>query len=147
MAERQHDEPLGVTGHHPLHATLEQGRSVPPVRLSIPVQVGLSGGNIACARIYNLSSEGIQIRCDPGTARRIHPAGKAISDRSGPEVLIALRLKHGADIRTQVLRCRVFYVLPESPQEVIIGLEFEELNQAQREVIDALMGARLEFLE
>jgi hypothetical protein len=38
----------------------------------------------------------------------------------------------------------VFYLLPETPEEVIIGLEFEELNATQRDVIDSLMSASLE---
>jgi len=146
MVNGHHKQPLDETGSHPLYARFEQRRAFPRVRLRIPIQVGLPGGEIACARIYNLSPDGIQIRCDSATARRIHPSGKAISDGSGPKVLIALRLKHGADTRTHVLRCKVFYLLPESRKEVIIGLEFEELKSEQRELIDAMMSASLEPL-
>ena len=144
MVNSQHNRQLDETGTHPLYNRLEQRRAFPRVRLRIPVQVGLAGGQVACARIYNLSPDGIQIRCDPVTAKRIHHSGKPINDGSGPKVLIALRLKHGADVRTHVLRCKVFYLLSETPREIIVGLEFEELNAAQREVIDALMSASQE---
>ena len=122
-SEAHSEQALDETGHHPLYSGLEQRRAFPRIKLRIPVQVGLPGGQVACARIYNLSPDGIQIRCDPRTAQRIHPSGKVISDGSGPKLLIALRLKQGADMRTHVLKCRVFYLLPETPEEVIIGLD------------------------
>jgi hypothetical protein len=84
------------------------------------------------------------VRCDPITASRIHPSGETISDGSGPKVQVAIRLKQGADVRTHVLKCKVFYLLPESPKEFIIGLEFEELDSAQRDALDTLMSASLE---
>ncbi|MFT5173168.1 MAG: hypothetical protein ACI8W7_001339 [Gammaproteobacteria bacterium] len=145
MVNNQRDQPLEQSGTHPLYAGLEQRRAFPRVRLSIPVQVGLRGGEVACAKIYNLSPDGIQLRCDAATARRIHPSGKSITDGSGPRVLIALRLKHGPDLRTHVLPCKVFYVLAETSQEIIIGLEFGALKSAQREVIDAILSASLEY--
>jgi hypothetical protein len=147
MGDAQSEQALDETGHHPLYSGLEQRRALPRVKLRIPIQVGLPGGEVACARIYNLSPDGIQIHCDPITAQRIHPSGSIINDGSGPTVLIALRLKQGADIRTHVLKCRVYYLLPETDQEVIIGLEFEELNAAQRDVLDSLMSASLEPAE
>jgi len=144
MSDAQREQTLDETGQHPLYGGLEQRRAFPRIKLRIPVQIGLPGGQVACARIYNLSPDGIQIRCDPNTAQRIHPSGRIISDGSGPKILIALRLNQGADMRTHVLKCRVFYLLPEASQEVIIGLEFEELNAAQRDLIDSLMSASLE---
>lgn len=145
MVNKQRDRPLEQSGTHPLYAGVEQRRAFPRVRLSIPVRVGLRGGEVACARIYNLSPDGIQLRCDADAARRIHPSGKSITDGSGPRVLVVLRLKHGSDVRTHVLPCKVFYVLPETSQEIIIGLEFDSLKSAQRELIDAILSASLEF--
>ena len=144
MAKSQDNQQLDETGSHPLYSKLERRRAFPRVRLRIPVQIGLPGGQVACARIYNLSPDGIQVRCDPVTARRIHPSGETISDGSGPKVQVAIRLKQGSDVRTHVLKCKVFYLLPESPQEFIIGLEFEELDSAQRDALDTLMSASLE---
>jgi hypothetical protein len=144
MVKSQGNQQLDETGSHPLYSKLEQRRAFPRVRLRIPVQIGLPGGQVACARIYNLSPDGIQVRCDPITARRIHPSGETISDGSGPKVQVAIRLKRGADVHTHVLKCKVFYLLPESPREFIIGLEFEELDSAQRDALDTLMSASLE---
>jgi len=144
MAESQPKQALDETGSHPMYIRHEQRRAYPRVRLRIPVQVGLPGGQVACARIYNLSPDGLQIRCDPITARRIHPSGNPIRDGSGPKVMVAMRLKKGSDVCTLVLRCKVFYLLAETPKEIIIGLEFEELDAAQRDTIDAVMSASLE---
>lgn len=143
MANSHDQQALAKTGTHPLYADLESRRAFPRIRLRIPLQIALPNGKIVCAQIYNLSPDGIQIRCTPETARQIHPSGKAINDGSGPEITVALRLKHGADIRTHALLCRVYYVLPETPKEIIIGLQFDSLPTAQREIIDALMSASL----
>jgi hypothetical protein len=143
MQGEQCADDLAQTGKHPLYQQLESRRAYPRLQLRLPVQIGLTGGQVVCARIYNLSPDGMQIRCDPGAALVINPSGRAISPGNGPEVLVAMRLHHGPDMRTQVIRCRVSYVLPESPKEVIIGLTFEVLLAAQREAIDAALDASL----
>ena len=47
------------------------------------------------------------------------------------------------DLRTLVLPCKVFYILPETSQEIFIGLAVAALRLAQREVIDSLLSAAL----
>ena len=144
MGNNQLPQDLDETGSHPLYGDLERRRAFPRVRLRVPVQVGLADGRVVRARIYNLSPDGIQLRCDSATAKLIHPSGKAISDSSGPKLFVALRLKHGADIRTHVLRCRVFYVLEEDLHNIIVGTMFEDLNPEHRKIIDAVMAASME---
>jgi hypothetical protein len=108
------------------------------------VQVGLPGGEVVCARIYNLSPDGIQLLCDTTATRCTHPSGKPIKDGSGPRIHIVLRLKHGADVRTHILPCKVFYLLPETSKQIMLGLEFDALKLAQRGVIDSILSASLE---
>lgn len=152
MANSRYGQQLDEAGCQPLyssvcgtvHGSIEKRRAFPHLRLRIPVQVGLSDGQVAVARIYDLSADSIQILCDPVTAQRIHPSCEAVDDGGGPVIPIALRLNSGADVRTQILRCKLFHFLPQSEQAVIISLHFEELNAAQRKVLDALMHATLE---
>lgn len=143
MQGEERDEQLAQTGKHPRYREMESRRAYPRMLLSQPVQIGLSGGRVACARIYNLSPEGMQIRCEPDAALAINPEGRAISPGQGPQVLVAVRLNCGTDMRTHVIRCRVSYVLPESPHEVIMGMSFEELLPSQREAIDSVLTASM----
>ena len=133
------------TGSHPLDNNLTRQPAFPRVRLRIPVQVSLADGKVVCARIYNLSPDGIQIRCTPETASLIHPSGKSVTNGTGEKLMVALRLKNSTNIRTHTLNCQVDYVLPEGADEVIIGLQFDELEQSQRQVIDAALSASLEL--
>lgn len=135
---------LDETGQHPLYRVHESRRGYPRVRLRMPVQVGLAGGRVVVARIYNLSPDGIQIRCDRLTAASIAPDTRRIAPGRGPEVLVVMRLTTGQDTRSHVIRCRLSYALPESADEVIMGLSFQELLPEQREAIDAALGASLE---
>ena len=136
-------DPLEDTGRHPLYKRFEARRSYPRVKLHMPVQIGLPGGRIACARVYNLSPDGLQIRCDGPTAKAIHPSGKPVKQGEEPEVLAVLRTEGGKDMRTHVLKCRMSYMLPQSRTEIIMGLIFQDLLPDQRAAIDALLCASL----
>jgi len=144
MSEEREREDLAETGRHPLYRGLQARRGYPRVKLSMPVQIGLPGGRVVCARVYNLSPDGLQVRCDPETAHQVHPQARPVADGTGPEVLVVLRTRDGNDMRTQVVRCRLTYVLPESRSEIILGFSFLHLLPAQRFAIDALLAASLE---
>lgn len=135
---------LDETGRHPLYRVHESRRGYPRVKLRMPVQVGLPGGRVVVARIYNMSPDGIQIRCDRQTAASIVPDTGRIAPGHAPELLVVMRLTAGQATRSHVIRCRLSYALPESASEVIMGLAFQELLPEQREAIDAALGASLE---
>jgi hypothetical protein len=135
---------LDDTGRHPLYQVHESRRGYPRVKLRMPVQIGLAGGRVVIARIYNMSPDGVQIRCDRATAASILPDTSRLKPGEGPELLLVMRLTLGQDTRSHVIRCRLSYALPESAAEVIMGLTFQELLPAQREAIDAALGASLE---
>ena len=136
-------DPLSDTGHHPLYRGYESRRAYPRVKLRLPVQIGLPGGQVVCARIYNISPDGMQVRCSPEAALTLNPGGKA-GRGAGCELLVALRLRHHGNVRTHVLRCALTYMLPENREEVIIGLSFQSLMPEQQAAIDAVVGASLE---
>jgi hypothetical protein len=137
-------DPLDDTGHHPLYQKFECRRAHPRVKLRLPVQIGLSGGSVVCARIYNISPDGVQVRCDRATAARINPGGRAVTEGNGQELLLAVRLHHDGHMRSHVLRCRLSYMLPETEDDIIIGLNFQDLLPEQRAALDSVVGASLE---
>ena len=66
MNKHTRNPQLDDTGHHPMYRDLESRRAYPRVNLPMPVQVGLPGGKVAVAHIYNLSPDGIQAGDRPG---------------------------------------------------------------------------------
>jgi len=143
MSGARRDSDADHTGRHPLYRKLEDKRGYPRVKLRMPVQIGLRGGQVVCARIYNMSPDGVQVRCEPSAALLINPSGRAVGPEGGPLVQVAMRLNAGVNLNTFVVRARVSYVLPESPTEVIIGLSFEALSQDQRDAMEAALSASL----
>ena len=143
MGGERRDSDLEHTGQRSLHRKPEDQRGSPRVKLHMPVQIGLRGGQVVCARIYNMSPDGVQVRCETSAALLINPSGRAVEPGGGPLVQVAMRLNTGVNVSTFAVRARVSYVLPESAEEVIIGLSFEALNQHQRDAIEAALSASL----
>jgi len=143
MSGNHEKDDLADTGRHPLYRGFQAQRAYPRVKLSMPVQIGLPGGRVVCARIYNLSPDGLQVRCEPQAARQIHPSGRPVGEGQGPEVLVVLRTRDGNALRTLVVRCRLTYILAESRSEIILGFNFLNLLPAQQSAVDALLAASL----
>ena len=73
-------------------------RSLPRVKLSCPGKVILPGGDVVNVMIYDLSRDGLQLRCGKKAAHAINPGGKAIKDRDSPleiQVLFYVPLDSG----------------------------------------------------
>jgi hypothetical protein len=136
-------DPLGQTSHNPLYRRLEAQREYPRVTLSMPVQIGLKDGKVVCARLYRLSPDGLQVRCDPAVARQIYPEGTPVVAAQAPEVTVLLRTHKGNDTQTQALPCRLTYVIADSRSEIIMGLGFVDLLPEQRRSVDAVLAASM----
>jgi hypothetical protein len=137
------NDPLAQTSLNPLYRKLEAEREYPRVTLTMPVQIGLKDGKVVCARLYRMSPDGLQVRCDPATARQIYPEGTPVVAAQAPEVMVLLRTRHGNDMQTQAVRCRLTYVIADSRSEIIMGLGFVDLLPEQRSSIDAILAASL----
>jgi hypothetical protein len=144
MNDRTDFDDLTAPARDPLYQAHTARRGSARVTLRLPVQIGLAGGRVVIARLYKLSADGIQIRCSRPTATGILPDSYRLAAGNGPQLLVVMRLTAGRDTRSHVIRCRVSYALPESTDEVIMGLAFLELLPEQRAAIDAMLGASLE---
>ncbi len=137
-------DPASGESRRPEHHEFECRRAFPRVKLQMPVQIGLPGGEVVCARIYNITPDGLQVRCDRATARSIHPGREPPASGQEPELLVVMRLRQDDDVRTHVLRCRVRYMLAESRDEIAMGVDFLTLLPEQQAAIESVVGASLD---
>lgn len=106
-------------------------RKYPRMKISLPVKVRGHTGKPVKALIYDLSPEGLQIRCDKETANSIHPIDKNIDEGKKPAVVIAFTIPHHKGEREIIIRCKIchFVLLDhESKNEVAFGLRFTKFK-------------------
>lgn len=103
-------------------------RQLPRIDIILPAALRLKDGGTANVRVFNISREGLQIRCTRAVAARLCPS-KRLTDRREMPLMQLRFLVPLLGGRTPVeVRCRMRHLnlLPEAPPEteVAIGLEF-----------------------
>jgi len=91
---------------------------------SIPVQFEIAGGPVVSAFTHDLTLKGMQIRCDQ---QRINQLLDSQARLERQAVLVVIRLKVGNRLTSQVLRCRLEYLEEFSTEEMVLGLQFDDL--------------------
>lgn len=97
------------------------------MQISLPVKIRSHTGKSIKALIYDMSPDGLQIRCDKETAKLIHPIDKNIDGDKKPVVVVAFTIPHHKGEREIVSRCKIchFIILDQdSKNEVVFGLKF-----------------------
>ncbi len=128
------------------HTDSKQPRSLPRYRerrryrrvdLDLPAVIRTSDRRVLKGRVSNISSDGVQLRCDAETARTLHQEGTAVPRGDGPSVLLGLDLQHGHGAPQPVtLTGQLRYVARVRPQEVAFGMQFTDLKFATKTLLD-----------
>ncbi len=106
------------TMFRPVH---KDRRALPRVTLSCPGKVILPSGDVVNVMIYDLSRDGLQIRCGKKAAHAINPDGKAIKKGASlPEiqVLFYVPLDSGKVVKIANTDIRHRVELPRIPGQV-----------------------------
>jgi len=106
----------------------EEKRRYPRVDLRVPVMVTTAGHEVLEVRMRNLSAEGLQIRCDPETARKLHPKGTQIVAGTGEEVRVSFEIEVKGMPTPFAAAAQLRYITAKSPYEIAFGLKFLRLN-------------------
>jgi len=113
----------------------EERRCYPRIALRVPVIITTEEHEVVQARLRNLSAEGIQIRCNPETARKLHPRRIQIVRGSGPLVMLRMDLPIAGASRPFAGGARLCYIAAKSREEIAFGLEFTRLGLAAKRVL------------
>jgi len=87
----------------------EERRKFPRIRIDIPIQIQYEKGKFVHARIYDISPDGVQFRCDQMTAQLLHPSGKLIEEDKKPSVFVIFITPYKKVKKEIIVRCQIFY--------------------------------------
>ena len=82
----------------------EDKRAYPRVIIDSPVSLSLSGSHPIAARAYDISFEGMQIRCDHNTAQLIKGENDAL------DIEVSFTLPMGDKQEAIKARCKIMYI-------------------------------------
>ncbi len=139
MAKIETDETQ--TMFRPVH---KDRRALPRVTLKCPGKVILSGGDVVNVMIYDLSRDGLQIRCGKKAAHAINPDGKAIKDGGSPaeiQVLFYVPLDSGKG-RVKAKGTLMYFSLI-APDIMALGLKFKSISSSSVEHLRSVVKAAL----
>ena len=111
----------------PMLRHYEEKRRYPRIDMRLPVIVTTGDNEVLQARLRDISAEGMQIRCDPEIAGRLHPQRTQIMPGAGPEVMVRVELTTADGTRPLAGRARLCYIAVKSPEEIAFGLQFVHL--------------------
>jgi len=120
-------------------------RALPRVTLSCPGKVILPSGDVVNVMIYDLSRDGLQLRCGKKAAHAINPDGKAIKDGASPleiQVLFYVPLDSGKG-RVKA-KGKLMYFSLIAPDIVALGLKFKSISSSGVEHLRSVVKAALE---
>ncbi len=120
-------------------------RALPRVTLSCPGKVMLPGGDVVNVMIYDLSRDGLQIRCGKKAAHAIYPEGKAVKDGATEhevQVLFYVPVESGKG-RVKA-KGKLMYFSLIAPDIVSMGLRFKSISSGGVEHLRNVVKAALE---
>lgn len=128
------------------YETHEGRRKYPGIVIQQPVEIKYKTKTLQ-ATVYDISPDGLQIRCDRNTMRTIHPSGEFIRKNNTPHIDVVFSHLIGKNQRQIKATCRIYYfvLLPEEKyKDLAFGVQFKKLkgNSAKyvgEFIIDALI--------
>ncbi len=140
MAQIDPDETQ--TMFRPVH---KDRRALPRVTLKCPGKVILPGGDVVNVMIYDLSRDGLQIRCGKKAAHAINPDGKAIKDGSShPEIQVLFYVPLDAGKGRVKAKGKLMYFSLIAPDIMALGLKFKSISSGGVEHLRSVVKAALE---
>ena len=139
MAQIDPDETQ--TMFRPVH---KDRRALPRVTLKCPGKVILPGGDVVNVMIYDLSRDGLQIRCGKKAAHAINPDGKAIKEgASPPEIQILFYVPLDSGKGRVKAKGRLMYFSLIAPDIMALGLKFKSISSGGVEHLRSVVKAAL----
>ena len=130
------------TMFRPVH---KDRRSLPRVTLSCPGKVILAGGDVVNVMIYDLSRDGLQIRCGKKAARAINPDGKAIKDGGAPpEIQVLFYVPVDSGKGRVKAKGKLMYFSLIAPDIVAMGMKFKSISTGGIEHLRSVVKSALE---
>jgi hypothetical protein len=123
-----------LTGVDSFH---EGPRKYPRVSVDAAASFKLSNESILEVKVYNVSVDGIQMRCDRQTASVIHPDGRFIKDGNGPTGIVTFKLPLESGEEIIIAECQAYYLtVVQGTDEIAFGFGFKKIIIGQASLIE-----------
>ena len=130
------------TMFRPVH---KDRRALPRVTLSCPGKVILPGGDVVNVMIYDLSRDGLQIRCGKKAAHAINPDGKAIKKAGGDvEIQVLFYVPVDSGKGRVKAKGKLMYFSLIAPDIMALGLKFKSISSGGIEHLKKVVKSALE---
>lgn len=118
----------------------EERRQYPRVVVDCQINIRFKDKELT-STLYDVSPDGLQIRCNREMLTAIRPSGKSIKPDSTPKLDVEFSLMAGANKRQITAACEMYYfvLLPsnfEEDKDVALGLRFKKLKGNSPKYID-----------
>ena len=109
----------------------EESRKYPRIKLKLPVRIYLDDDRCVVASIYDISPDGLQIRCNRERAAVLNPGGKKIDQKHNITVNVNFSLPINNELKEVKVSCKVYYfvIIPgNTDEDVAFGLQFKKFE-------------------
>lgn len=133
-----------VVAGKPYYEVYEERRQYPRIELGRPVKLLLPGGAEAACLAFNVSPDGLQVRCNRQTAALVNPGGRPIREDNAFEVGVCLEFPLKSGPRPCRARCRVLYFALVAADTAAFGMRFVKFHGNDRDAVFQFIQQSLE---
>ena len=119
-----------------LHNALERRRKYPRIVIDVPASIIPDKTTAVSAIVHDISIDGIQVRCDRGTTKQLHPTGKFIKEGKGSLVEVKFDLPFKARPEPVAITCQLYYFTVISKTEFAFGMLFRTFSEKSAVLVD-----------
>ena len=119
-----------------LYDMYEEKREYPRVKVNTLAIVEKKDEYEAHAILYDISPDGVQLRCNRKNAHIIHPTGKFMSETSAPEVTLKFSLVIDGKDKDIIVRAQLYYFSIIEMDAVAFGARFIKFEKFSERHVD-----------
>lgn len=109
----------------------EELRKYPRIKIKLPIKLFIDGDKYVNANIYDISPDGLQIRCNREVAVTLNPSGKKIKAEDELLVRTEFELPLNDGQKRISVECKLYYfvMIPdEADEDIAFGLKFKTFS-------------------
>lgn len=113
-------------------------RKYPRLRLDIPARIYYEARKYVAATIYDISPDGLQIRCDGKTALTLNPDGRQIKKKTRKTVVVKFKLHINDEQYDVMVECQTYYFVAipdQSKKEIALGIVFKKFRESDGQYV------------
>ena len=112
-----------------LYDMYEEKREYPRININALIEIHKKDEYDLNAILYDISPDGVQLRCNRKTAHTIHPTGKFITEKTAHEVVLKFSLPVRGKEKNVIARSKIYYFSIIEIDVVAFGIKFQQFEK------------------